>query len=85
MMLVDPDAVALALYRSLRQCDPNAFIEDFTLEGPVAVDGEFDLRALALILSVNLHGLAAQALAPVEQSRGEIIERLPQFAQATLL
>ena len=38
-------AVARAIYDALQQADPQAFMEDFTLEDPIVIDGRFHLQA----------------------------------------
>lgn len=84
VMSCSVDELAGAIYWALKQCDKNAFIEDFSLEDPVTIDGSYQLRALALLLQINLHGLFAQALSPVEQKRQETSAPLPRSCPVTL-
>ena len=62
--------VARAIHDAIARSHPRAFVDEFSLDEPVVIDGRFHLEAIAHVLSINLlHALAAQACAQQEQMR----------------
>jgi len=49
------EVLAEVLYKTLGEADPTAFMQDYTLEHPLTIDGNFHFRALAALLLVNLN------------------------------
>lgn len=61
--------VANALHDAFVRSHPQSFIDDFSTDEKVVIDGRFHLLAVAHVLRINLlRALAAQACAPQEQT-----------------
>ena len=61
------EAVAGVLYKTLGEADPTAFMQDYTLEHPLVIDGHFHFRALAALLLVNLNAQFGQMPSLLDQ------------------
>jgi hypothetical protein len=69
LSLLTKEDVAGAIHRAFEVSHPMSFIDDFTLADTVTIDGAFHLEAVAAVLLIKVHDLAAQALAPLPETQ----------------
>jgi hypothetical protein len=69
LSLLSRESVARAIYDALTISHPQAYADDFTLDETVTIDSGFHLNAVAAVLLIKLHDLAAQALAPLPETQ----------------
>ena len=62
-IVIDSASLARVIYEAIKETDPDAFIDEFSLELPIAIDGNFQLHALATLFLIKWNDL--NALYPV--------------------
>jgi hypothetical protein len=67
-MEVTREALARALYDAFKETHPDAYIEDFSKDYPINIDGKFHLQAIVSLFIAKYCHLSAQALSQKGQT-----------------